>query len=842
MAASWVIVLQFLYLFVLSTLAADTYFIDSFVGVDDNNCTYVSNPCQTLEHVLELDADMIHFLSNYTLTSADAPYDITGKLLTSVGEVITCSENYTATSKVFETRGSTSLIDISISGCPGLVLSADGATLGIIALSIVESGQPLFAFNSALTIEESVFRVSAESEHPAVILSDSAATIITSDFSDNMPNNLVSYPAAALAIVYSSVKINSTDFSGCVANGATIYISESTVTFGNCDINNNVGTGILAKSGSVVNVENSRITNNIANLQQGGGIEFDESDFNIVGSTITENSATSGAGVYVNGSRGHISGSFIAMNTANIGSGIYLDGNVTITGGIVEDIHFASEVSTRTLRVKDTQMTYTGDQAFCCSSGGFYNDTLGSMVSTVCNYPACNAAQCGLPAGSGCDCPLEIQDDQEAVAEDFCKCQGINTGPFCTKADCSAGLYESCSNRGVCDSFKGCTCSETFYGTNCSNYCAAEVTCNGNGLCNDNGICQCNAAFTGRNCNRPIYLGGTTGSPTRAPTNEPTIPASSTSGRIITGDCRVAAYISQRQYASWTEDGVTYSLWDIYLENTGSAAITNLRLVIANASVSSTWNLDYLQDVQDVNATYSSAEYYANIPSLFPGTTYAALGLINEGLSAPTIVSLSCNSTDERAYTICNGVKINHSIRRATINDGEIITEYDMYLTNNGLYSVISLQLEISGTEGTSVRSYSNMHKINENNIFTLDGVQSIRVGQTVSGYSFNLAGRGAALVRCANSEIITGDELRVSENKSNRRRDGAIAGGVIGGVILLALIIALAFFITRRRRHMVAIPSFERTSVVKKPRFGIESFGDGYDKSSNPSAADQNL
>lgn len=117
--------------------------------------------------------------------------------------------------------------------------------------------------------------------------------------------------------------------------GGGIYINSSNPNILNNTIEDNKaanGAGIFITGNSSPEIKNNIIRSNKSTYAAGGGIYVYGGSPDIIGNTITLNSAdTNGGGVQIYNSTPHISGNNISSNSANKGGGLYIEDSYNST-------------------------------------------------------------------------------------------------------------------------------------------------------------------------------------------------------------------------------------------------------------------------------------------------------------------------------------------------------------------------------------------------------------------------------------------------------------------------------------------------------------------------------
>ncbi|HTW89011.1 MAG TPA: hypothetical protein VMD75_13495, partial [Candidatus Binataceae bacterium] len=177
-------------------------------------------------------------------------------------------------------------------------------------------------------------------------------TVVAGTFTENVTINYAK--AKALTLTIAGAGVGSTIIDGgndghvfYVGPKTTLTLSGLTIQDGNTG-ENGVGGGLYSLSAAIT-IENCLITGNNADI--GGGLYLNGGSLNLVGSTVSNNTAYTpysnitlvesyelGGGMYFRGNKLTITNSTFTGNTANTGGGMMLvSGTTTIHGSTISD-------------------------------------------------------------------------------------------------------------------------------------------------------------------------------------------------------------------------------------------------------------------------------------------------------------------------------------------------------------------------------------------------------------------------------------------------------------------------------------------------------------------------
>lgn len=161
-------------------------------------------------------------------------------------------------------------------------------------------------------------------------------------FTINLVTPLPDIPLAALTINNNqlqgiTIKGNNSFRIFTLVNSAVVTISNLTISHGFG--NNGLGGGIFMGNSSTLNLIGSTVSNNTATANSGGIYMFDSSTLNINASTVNANIAGNGGngGSVYNGTSGTVNAvnSTIDSNSAGLSGGIYNTATITLTNNTV---------------------------------------------------------------------------------------------------------------------------------------------------------------------------------------------------------------------------------------------------------------------------------------------------------------------------------------------------------------------------------------------------------------------------------------------------------------------------------------------------------------------------
>jgi predicted outer membrane repeat protein len=264
-----------------------TWYVDGVHGDDGNNCKTKSTACATIGHAISLAAsgDAIQIAAATYQENLSIPFNLT---LNGAKPATTIVDG-TNSSNVFTVGAGISLKLSNLTIEKGVGYSGGG---GVDSAGTLTVNNSIFYLNTALT--------------GGAILNTGMASISKTSFFGNSPY-FFGHSASC----------------GAIDNRGPMTIRTS--TFDTNYANNNVTAGGAICNGATLTITNSTLSNNQSqgnNTGYGGGIYNYAGTLNVTNSTFSANSATtSGGAIYSNGGTVQISNSTFGNNPENIGSG-----------------------------------------------------------------------------------------------------------------------------------------------------------------------------------------------------------------------------------------------------------------------------------------------------------------------------------------------------------------------------------------------------------------------------------------------------------------------------------------------------------------------------------------